>query len=108
MSPICLPVLTYGMSNSKFVGTKATVSGWGLHTFEPVVNGHGPYAQRLKKLADNDVMTNYVCQSLWAARQEEYGFTSIVDAMICTNKVNSSACFGDSGGLKINFTCSSI
>ena len=46
--PICLPVLTYSMSRSEFKGQESIVSGWGLHTFTPVINGHGPYAQRLK------------------------------------------------------------
>ena len=46
--PICLPVLTYSMSRSEFIGKESVVSGWGLHTFTPVINGHGPYAQRLK------------------------------------------------------------
>ena len=46
--PICLPVLTYSMSRSEFKGQESIVSGWGLHTFTPVLNGHGPYAQRLK------------------------------------------------------------
>ena len=96
--PICLPVLSYAMSQDQFADKLVTVSGWGLHTFTPVKNGHGPYAQRLNKLSGMKVLSNRQCQALWNERSEEYGVTSIISAMICAKKANSSACFGDSGG----------
>ena len=96
--PICLPVLSYAMSQDQFAAKLVTVSGWGLHTFTPVKNGHGPYAQKLNKLPEMTVLSNRQCQALWNERSEEYGLTSIVSAMICAKKANSSACFGDSGG----------
>ena len=86
------------MSQDQFAAKLVTVSGWGLHTFTPVKNGHGPYAQKLNKLPEMTVLSNRQCQALWNERSEEYGLTSIVSAMICAKKANSSACFGDSGG----------
>ena len=86
------------MSQDQFADKPVTVSGWGLHTFTPVKNGHGPYAQKLNKLPGMTVLSNTKCQALWNERSEEYGLTSIVSAMICAKKANASACFGDSGG----------
>lgn len=97
--PVCMPVLSYPMSNSDFRGAEVSVSGWGLHTFSPVTNGHGPYAQRLNKLSGLTVVTNDDCQRKWNDQSDTYGFISVVNSMICAMPPsNSSACFGDSGG----------
>ena len=73
--------------------------GWGLHTFTPILNGHGPYSQRLNKLSGLQVTSNEVCQFSWNTEAEKYGLISILPSMICAMPPNStSSCFGDSGG----------
>ena len=92
------------MSKSDFKNQESIVSGWGLHTFSPVRNGLGPYAKRLQKLRGMKILDNQNCNERWAQRISEYGFISIVNAMICAKKDNnSSACFGDSGGKKCTY-----
>ena len=86
------------MQFNDFIGQNTTVSGWGLHTFTPISNGHGPYAQRLNKLRGLKVMSREECQQRWNSRSAEYGYTAISKAMLCAKKNNGTACFGDSGG----------
>lgn len=87
------------MSQDQFDNEEVIVSGWGLHTFNPIENGHGPYAQRLIKLDGMRVLANSECQRLWNAASDKYGVVSISNQMICAKKNNSSPCFGDSGGI---------
>ena len=89
------------MSQESFAEREVMVSGWGLHTFTPIPNGHGAYAQRLNKLTGLKVLSNEDCQALWNEKGDVYGVASIVRSMICARKVNGSACFGDSGGKKV-------
>ena len=46
------------MSRNDFTGHSTTVSGWGLHTFTPISNGHGPYSQRYSQMTRKSQKTS--------------------------------------------------
>merc|ERR1719336_3725914 len=80
VSPVCLPAST----SSLYVGSVATVTGWGT------LSSGGSQPDKLQEV-DVNVISNTQCAS-------NYGSNSITSAMVCAADTGKDSCQGDSGG----------
>ena len=80
VSPVCLPASI----SSLYVGSVATVTGWGT------LSSGGSQPDKLQEV-DVNVISNSQCAG-------NYGSNSITSAMVCAADTGKDSCQGDSGG----------
>merc|ERR1719438_246538 len=80
VSPVCLPA----SRSSLYVGSVATVTGWGT------LSSGGSQPDKLQEV-DVNVIANSQCAG-------NYGSNSITSAMVCAADTGKDSCQGDSGG----------
>ena len=90
----------FGVFSKEYPNSKAVISGWGTESGSNL------------KWAYLQLITRDICSEIMAEAPMPPGMPRpiVTEKMICArdNDFVSTGCFGDSGGLKINFSCNSI
>ena len=83
-----------GVETESFTGETATVSGWGFTSEDRVENLIETDRLRHTEL---DVISLKECRRRWQGENGS-GATEIIPSMLCAIRVNTTSCYGDSGG----------